>query len=188
MTAIEIRLKDMYKAPAVGEQIVQKLGGFPYRANNWIEMNSNLFSWMQTEKRVMFIILTLIVMVAAFNIFGALVMLVTEKRRDIGILRSMGATAAEIRTIFVLEGGVIGLIGMVLGASGGLLLCHLLEKYKFIHLPGDIYFIDTLPVHVEAADVLTVVGSVLVISLLATLYPAWKAARLDPVEAIRYAE
>ncbi len=188
VTAIEVKLRDMNRAPQVGEELVRRLGGFPYRANNWIEMNANLFSWMQTEKRVMFVILTLIVTVAAFNILAALIMLVMEKRRDIGILRSMGATAAEIRTIFVLEGGVIGVIGMVLGTGGGLLLCHLLEKYKFIRLPGDIYFVDTLPVRVEAPDVIAVTLSVLGISILATLYPAWKAARLDPVTAIRYRE
>jgi lipoprotein-releasing system permease protein len=188
VSAVEIKVLDMYHAPQIAQSILASLGGFPYRTNDWIEMNSNLFSWMQTEKRVMFVILTLITMVAAFNILAALIMLVMEKRRDIGILRSMGATAAEIRAIFVLEGAAIGLTGMVLGTGAGLLLCDLLKRYKFIKLPGDIYFIDTLPVRVEAPDVLAVVVAVLGISLLATLYPAIRAAKMDPVEAIRYGE
>jgi lipoprotein-releasing system permease protein len=188
ITGIEIRLKDMYRAPKVSQDLVALLGGFPYRATDWMELNANLFSWMQMEKRVMFVILALIIMVAAFNILGALIMLVTDKRRDIGILRSMGATAREIRGIFMFEGAVIGMIGMLLGTGAGLLLCHLLDRYKFIKLPGDIYFIDTLPVLVDPKDVLAVVAAAFVISVLATLYPAWKAARMDPVEAIRYVE
>ena len=188
VSAIEIKVADMYEAPRIAESLLRDLGGFPYRVNDWIEMNANLFSWMQMEKRVMFVILALIIAVAAFNILAALIMLVREKRRDIGILRSMGASAAEIRTIFVLEGVVIGVLGMVLGTAGGLLLCHLLERYKFIKLPGDIYFIDTLPVRVEAGDVLTVLAVVLVICLVATIQPAWRAAKLDPVEAIRHVE
>jgi len=188
VTALEIKVRDMYRAPLVAQAILASLGGFPYRTNDWIEMNSTLFSWMQTEKRVMFVILALIIMVAAFNILAALIMLVMEKRRDIGILRSMGATAAEIRTIFMLEGTVIGGFGLVLGTLAALLLCDLLERYKFIKLPGDIYFIDTLPVKVEALDVVAVIVAVLAITVLATLYPAWRAAKMDPVEAIRYGE
>ena len=149
-------------------------------------MNANLFSWMQMEKKVMFVILALIVLVAAFNITGALIMLVMEKKRDIGILRSLGATTRDVRTIFVLEGGVIGVIGMSLGTAAGLALCYLLDRYEFIKLPGDVYFIETLPIDVQVGDVVAVLVAVLGIILVATIYPAWKAARMDPVEAIRY--
>ncbi|MEZ4650645.1 MAG: lipoprotein-releasing ABC transporter permease subunit [Candidatus Eisenbacteria bacterium] len=186
VSGIELRVKDMYRAPEVAEAVLKALGGFPYRVNDWIQMNSNLFSWMQMEKVVMFVILGLIVLIAAFNITGALIMLVNEKRRDIGILRSLGATTHEIRTIFVLEGFVIGLLGIVLGTSGGLLLCYLLDRYQFIKLPGDVCFIDTLPVDVQVLDVVTVLVAVLLIVVISTLYPAYKAARLDPVDAIRY--
>ena len=186
VTGFEVRTEDMYRAPQVGETILAALGGFPYRTRDWIEMNATLFSWMETEKLVMFVILGLIVLVAAFNITGALIMLVMEKRRDIGILRSLGATAWEVASIFILEGAVIGVVGMALGTAGGLGVCYLLDRYQFIKLPGDVYFIDTLPIQVQLLDVLAVIGAVLVISVLSTIYPAWKAARLDPVDAIRY--
>lgn len=185
VTGIEVRLEDMNRAPQVSEELVASLGGFPYRANNWIELNSNLFAWMRTEKRVMFVILIMIILVAGFSIASTLIMLVTEKRREIGILMSMGATRAGVLRIFVLEGWVIALAGTALGTALGLGLCHALERYKFIRLPADIYFIDTLPVRVEAGDIGAIIASVLLIAALATLYPAWKASRLDPVEAIR---
>ncbi len=188
VTAIEARVRDMYRAPVVADELLEMLGGFPYRANDWIQLNANLFSWMQTEKRVMFVILALIVTVAAFNITGALIMMVKEKRRDIGILRSMGATSTQIRNLFVMEGAVIGVTGMVLGTAGGIFLCWLLETYEFIRLPGDIYFIDTLPVKVQALDVISILAAALAITLLATLYPATRAARMNPVEAIRHGE
>jgi lipoprotein-releasing system permease protein len=186
VTALEIKVRDMYRAPEIADEILTDVGGFPYRTNDWINLNSNLFSWMQTEKRVMFVILALIVLVAAFNVASLQIMLVKMKRREIGILKSMGTTEATIRRLFVFEGIFIGAIGMVVGSTLGLTLCWLLERYKFIKLPGDVYFIDTLPVRVEAADVLAIEVAVLALSALATLIPAWWASRFDPVEAIRH--
>jgi len=185
VTGLEVKIEEMNRAPEVGEEIVTRLGGFPYRANDWITLNANLFSWMRTEKRAMFVILVMIILVAGFNIASSLIMLVMEKRREIGILKSMGATAVAILRIFVLEGWVMAFSGTAVGAGVGLLLCHLLERYRFIQLPNDVYFIDTLPVRVEWTDVWAIVASVLVIAALSTLYPAWKASRLDPIEAIR---
>lgn len=185
VTALEIKLVDMDRAPAVADELVASLGGFPYRANNWIDLNRNLFEWMQTEKQAMFVILTMIILVAGFNIASSLIMVVMEKRREIGILKSMGATSMAILRIFVLEGWVMAFSGTAIGAGAGLLLCHLLERYEFIRLPADVYFIDRLPVDVQAGDVGLVVGAVSLIAALATLYPAWKASQLDPISAIQ---
>lgn len=185
ITGYEIRIRDMDRAPELADELVALVGGFPYRANNWIDLNQNLFSWMKTEKRVMFIILIMIILVAGFNIASSLVMLVTEKRKEVGILKSMGIPSISILRIFVLEGWVMAFSGTAAGTVVGLLLCHLLERYRFIALPEDVYFIDTLPVRVEWGDVWVIVASVLLIAALSTVYPAWRAARVDPIEAIR---
>jgi len=186
VTALEIRVRDMYKAPEVAEEVLAVAGGFPYRTNDWMALNANLFSWMETEKEVMFIILALIILVAAFNIASSQIMLVKVKRREIGVLKAMGATQGGIRRLFVIEGVAVGAVGMALGTLAGLLLCWLLDRYKFIKLPGDVYFIDTLPVRLEGMDVLAIELAVLLLSALATFLPAWWASRFDPVEAIRH--
>jgi lipoprotein-releasing system permease protein len=134
----------------------------------------------------MFIILALIIVVAAFNIASTLIMIVMERTRDIGILRSIGATRSAVMRVFVLQGLIIGVIGTALGTVGGIALSLVVDRYKLIQLPGDIYFIDTVPVRLEAGDIAAVASVALLVCLLTTLYPAWQASRLVPVEAIRY--
>jgi lipoprotein-releasing system permease protein len=151
-----------------------------------MQMNRSLFSALKLEKIAMFIILTLIILVAAFGIASTLFMIVMEKTRDIAILMSMGATRQSIMQIFIMKGLTIGGVGTVLGLGLGLGLCGLLKRYEFIKLPRDVYYISTLPVQIQSLDVLAIVGAAMAISFLATLYPSWQAARLDPVEAIRY--
>lgn len=151
-----------------------------------MRMNKNLFSALKLEKIVMFIILTLIILVAAFNIVGTLIMVVIEKTRDIAILKSMGATRRSIMKIFMIEGAVIGLVGTLLGLLGGYTLCTLLATYKFIELPSDVYYISTLPVQMNPLDVAIIALAAIVITLAASVYPAWQASRFDPAEAIRY--
>ena len=183
---IDIRVTDIYKARDIADQIVHKLG-FPYWARDWMQMNQNLFRALKMERWVMAIILILIVLVAAFNIASSLIMLVMGKTRDIAILKAMGATNRSIRKIFVFNGMVIGTIGTVLGLCLGLVLCTLLKHYDIYELTGDIYyFTTTLPVKVEIPWVLGIVAAAMAICFLATIYPARQAAKLDPVEAIRY--
>ena len=185
VTGIEIRLENLDRAERFQEKI-QELVGSNYKVENWKQINRNLFSALQLEKTVMFIILALIVLVAAFNIAGSLVMMVMEKRRDIAILKTMGATAKSIGRIFVIKGVTIGLAGTTLGTSAGLMLCTLLERYEFIHLPADVYYITSLPVDLKTMDVLMIALCAILICFAATLYPARQAAAIDPVEAIRH--
>jgi lipoprotein-releasing system permease protein len=185
-TGIDIRVTDIYRARDIAEKLIAKLG-FPYWARDWMQMNKNLFRALKMERWVMAIILILIVLVAAFNIASSLIMLVMSKTRDIAILKAMGATTKSIRKIFVFGGMVIGLVGTVLGLCLGLVLCTLLKHYDIYELTGDIYyFTTTLPVKIEIFWVIGIVAAALVICFLATLYPAHQAAKLDPVEAIRY--
>ncbi len=185
VTGIEIRVPDAMEADLVGERLEDELG-FPYRAEDWKSMNSSLFSALQLEKMAMGIILLLIVIVAAFNIISTLVMVVTDKTREIGILKSMGLKASQVQRVFMLQGVVIGTVGSVLGAGGGLLVTWLLDRYEFIKIPGDVYFIDRLPVAFEPVEIGIILASSMLISFLATIYPARQAAALLPVEAIRH--
>lgn len=185
VSGIEVKLDDIYGAQRIAESLRSRLSQ-PYWVRDWMQMNRNLFSALKLEKVVMFIILTLIILVAAFNIVSSLIMLVMEKTRDIAILKAMGATTASIRKIFVMEGFLIGISGTLLGLLGGFILCSLLKKYQFIELPRDVYYISTLPVKMEPLDVAMIAFAAILISLVATLYPSRQAAKLDPAEALRY--
>lgn len=185
VTGLEVRIRQIYSAKDLADKIIGELD-FPYWARDWMQMNKNLFSMLKLQKVVMFIILTLIVLVAAFNIASALIMMVMEKTRDISILKAMGATDKSIRRIFVFKGMVIGLLGTLAGLILGLLLCYLLSRYQFIHLPGDVYFLTTLPVRLEILDLATIIAATLAICFLSTLYPAHQASRFNPVEGIRF--
>ncbi len=193
VTGIEIKTNDIYKVKEIGREIRRKMG-FPFWTKDWMEMNRNLFSALRLEKIAMFIILVLIVLVAAFNIISTLIMVVMEKNKDIAILKSMGASSSSILKIFTIEGGVIGVVGTILGTILGLGAAFNLETitdfverlFGFKILSSDVYYIDKLPSQVNPMDVILIVLTAVLISLLATLYPAWRASKLDPAEALRY--
>ncbi len=186
VSGLDIRVTDIYDARNVAQRITAKLG-FPYWARDWMQMNRNLFKALKLERRVMFIILALIILVAAFNIASSLIMMVMGKTRDIAILKAMGATEQNIRKIFVFNGMVIGTIGTLLGLCLGLVICTVLKHIDIHELAGDIYYFTTsLPVKLEFIDVISIIAAALGICFLATLYPARQAAKMNPVEAIRY--
>jgi lipoprotein-releasing system permease protein len=185
VTGLEVQVKDIYEADQIAAAIQAKLGP-AYQTRDWMRMNRSLFAALKLEKIAMFIILTLIVLVAAFNITSTLIMMVMEKTKDIAILKSMGATRRSIMQIFMLEGVIIGAIGTVIGLALGFFLAGILKRYEFIKLPSDVYYISTLPVKIESLDVAFIAGATMLISFLATLYPSWQASRLEPVEAIRF--
>ena len=182
---IEIRVDDYNTADVVAENIEEKLG-YPYTTQTWFELNKSLFSWMEIEKWGAFVILSLIIMVAAFNIISSLIMIVMEKTREIGILKSMGATSASIMKIFMYEGIIIGLIGTGLGCVLGYTVGFLQLRYKLISLPADVYIINSLPIQMHLVDFVAISLVALLLCFLASVYPAFKASRLYPVEAIRY--
>ncbi len=185
VTGLELKVKNVYQSDLVARKVQEKLG-YPYWTKDWKMMNRSLFSALKLEKLTMFIILTMIVLVGALNIISTLVMVVMEKTRDVAILRAMGATSRSIMSIFMFQGILVGLIGTITGLLSGLGLCHLLARYQFIDLPSDVYYISKLPVQVSSWDVSIVAMAAVIISFLATLYPAWYASRLNPVESFRY--
>jgi lipoprotein-releasing system permease protein len=182
---LELKVDDIYKASDIATKLEEKLG-FGYIVKDWISMNKNLFSALKLEKTAMFIILALIVLVAAFNIISTLIMVVMSKSKDIAILKSMGATSMGIMRVFIYEGLIIGLTGTIMGVIGGLVLCEVLSKYQFIKLPSDVYPITTLPIKVLPMDVTLVAISAALITLLATIYPSWQASKIEPAVALRY--
>jgi lipoprotein-releasing system permease protein len=182
---IEIRVDDIDQADRVAAAVQSALGG-NYTVRDWMQLNRNLFAGLKLEKIGLFIALDLIILVAALNIISALIMVVMEKSRDIAILKSMGATTRSIMRIFFYQGMVIGLAGTTLGVAGGLGLCALLKRYKIIELPPNVYPMSTMPIKVVPVDVGVIAVSAILITLLATLYPSWKASRVRPAEALSY--
>jgi lipoprotein-releasing system permease protein len=184
-TGIGVSLHRIDMAPKMEGEFQRLLSG-AYRVHSWQSMNRNLFAALRLEKIMMFIILTLIIIVAAFNIISNLILLSVEKSREIGILSALGRTSGEIGRIFFYEGLIIGMGGILAGIFLGGGLSLLLKKYQFVHLPSDVYYLDRLPVKIIPSDIATVLAATLVITLIAATYPAYQASKLDPLEVIRY--
>jgi len=190
ITRVEMKLANINRAAETAALLFQRISdefGISYPISTWMDMNRNFFLALKIEKLAMFVILVLIILVGAFNIASTLIMVVMEKTKDIGILRSMGASSKGIISIFLIDGTIIGIIGTIIGCSFGWLICLLLDTYK-INIPGggSVYYIDTLPVYMEVGDFLLVSFFAVLLSFLASIYPARQAAKMKPVEAIRY--
>jgi lipoprotein-releasing system permease protein len=183
VTGIEVKVTDVFRAGDIARSIEQHLG-FAYGARDWMQMNRNLFSALKLEKTMMFLLLVLITIVASFNIISTLTMIVTEKQKEIAILKAMGATRKAIMRIFMLNGLVIGVAGTAIGIPLGYTFLWLIET--FWTFDPTVYYISRIPVHVQTLDVLLVAGSAIAISFAATLYPSLQAAKLDPAAALRY--
>jgi len=193
VTGLRLKLDDIFLAPEVSRNLSRELQG-DYRVEDWSHQHANFFRAVKTEKRVMFIILTLIVAVAAFNIVSTLIMVVTDKRSDIAILRTLGASPRSVMTIFIIQGVFIGILGTALGVAGGVGLALNVETivpaieqlFNVQFLAADVYYISDVPSELHWNDVWVMASVAIVLSLLATLYPAWRAARTHPAEALRY--
>lgn len=185
VTGIEVRTSNEWKADQIGQALETSLG-FPFRTQSWQDQNSSLFKALKLEKFAMGFIVLLIILVAAFNIVSTLTMVVTDKTREIGILKAMGMPARSIRRIFLTQGTVIGAGGTALGVTIGVVVGVALDRYKLIPLSESVYFIDHMPVTIQATDVVITILASLAIAILATLYPSIQAARLFPIDAIRH--
>lgn len=185
VSGIEVRVADLYRARPVARELGATLG-LPYWTRDWTEMNKNLFSAIQLEKMAMFVILTLIIFVAAFAIISHLILMVAEKRREIGVLRALGASARSITLVFMAEGVLIGLVGTVVGTALGVAIGLIQDRYHIVKIPGDVYQLSELPMKMHPPELLLIAVAALALSFLATLYPSRQAARLHPVDVLRY--
>jgi len=193
VSGVRLKFDDAYQSKALSEEIIRQLGA-DYIAIDWTQFHVNFFKALKSQKAMLFIIVTMIVAVAAFNIVSTLVMVVTDKRADIAILRTLGLKPRSVMGVFMVQGVIIGLVGTLAGAAAGVYLsthikglAHWIESNTgFDLLPADVYFLSELPYDVYASDVIAVCATAFVLSLLATLYPAWRAAHTQPAEALRY--
>jgi len=184
--AIQIKTADPFKADRIAVSVRESIGGYPYKVIDWQTQNHTLFQWMKLERIIIFIVISLIIVVAAFNIISSLIMMILDKRREIGILMSMGATSGAVMRIFMINGIVVGFIGSTIGAVLGTALSYAQYRWQFIPIPGDLYFINKLPVMVLTSDLIIIYIAANLICWLATIYPARQAAALLPAESIRY--
>lgn len=184
ISGLELRLADYLESENVAAELRQRLG-YPYHANTWLDMNPNLFIWMKMQKWTAFIVLSLIILVAAFNIISILIMIVMEKKAHIGVLKSLGASSQQIRRIFTFEGIFIGVFGVLAGSLIGYGLCWSQLYFRWLSLPPDVYIISWLPVLMRVSDFCIISAITIILAWLASVYPAMRASRLHPVEALR---
>jgi lipoprotein-releasing system permease protein len=193
VSGIQVRLLDPFKADEVGHRVINELGS-SYWGQTWIDQNRPFWYALKQEKIVMFVILTLVIVVAAFNIVSTLIMVVMEKRRDIGVLRSVGTPTRSIMGIFMFEGLTVGVVGTVLGLIGGITLARslnsiigVIEEWTGWRIfSPEVYIFEKIPVSIQPSDVILITVSAILISFSAAIYPAWQASRLDPIECLRY--
>lgn len=183
---IQIKTTDIFKAGEIAKEVKDGLGGYPFKSNDWLDQNKSLFKWMKLEKLIIFIVISFIMVVASFNIVSSLIRIIVEKRREIGILVSLGTSSGKIMKIFLLYGVIIGLLGAVTGTGLGVIVCYIQYHWQLISLPGDIYFINTLPVLIKWSDIIAIFLVANFICMVAAIYPAWRASRTPPADSIRY--